>query len=82
VRQIARANTLSTVRQLDSAPKGILLRFLYDSNLIVNRGEGEAVVPIHPTIILLEGADLSGTNLNGAILSQANVYTTSSTLTC
>jgi hypothetical protein len=80
VRQIARANTLSTVRQLDSAREGILLRFLYDSNLIVNRGEGESVVPIHPTIILLEGADLSGANLNDAILSHANVYTTSSTL--
>src|SRR5919106_668649 len=34
VRQIARASTLSALRQLDGERKGLLVRFLYESNLI------------------------------------------------
>ena len=34
VREIARATSLNTLRQLDSARKGLLITFLYDSGLV------------------------------------------------
>ena len=76
VRQIARSNTLSAVRQLDNARKGILLGFLYESNLIgtlIEKGD-EATEPI----VLLSGgdlrnADLSGDDLRGAYLVKADL---------
>ena len=74
-RTIARARTLSTLRELDSNRKVLLIKFLYEANLIS--------LPIERTIVLLEGADLSGVslvkanfqraNLSGANLSGANL---------
>lgn len=62
VRQIARSNTLTAVRQLDDARKGLLLRFLFESKLIVEN-----------PIILLNGADLSKADLRGADLRGADL---------
>jgi Pentapeptide repeats (8 copies) len=68
VRRIARSSTLTAVRQLDGDRKGILLQFLYESDLI--RGFG-------PIISLrradLRDASLSGVNLSGADLSDADL---------
>jgi hypothetical protein len=68
VRRIARSSTLTAVRQLDGDRKGILLQFLYESNLI--RG-------FDPIISLrradLRDASLSGVNLSGADLSDADL---------
>jgi len=70
VRQIARSNTLSAVRQLDGDRKGVLLGFLYESDLI---GGFEDDIRQQEAIILLNDADLSGADLNGALLLGANL---------
>lgn len=67
VRDIARARTLTVLRGLDGPHKGILVRFLYEADLIKSRA-----------IIDLSGADLSGAhlkkaNLNDACLGQADL---------
>jgi len=56
---LARALTLTTLRQLDGARKGTLLRFLYDAGLIKKED---------PII------ELSGADLNGAELSRADLH--------
>jgi pentapeptide repeat protein len=61
VRRIARSSTLTAIRQLDGDRKGILLQFLYESNLIQRRG--------FAPIISLRRADLRDANLRGARLS-------------
>jgi hypothetical protein len=63
VRAVARARTLTTLRQLDGTRKGTLLRFLYEADLI-NRDNA---------VIRFEAADLSGADLNGASLSGADL---------
>ncbi len=62
VRDIARARTLTVLRGLDGPHKGILLRFLYETELIKNK-----------TTIDLSGADLSGAHLNTADLIEADL---------
>ncbi len=64
-RTIARARTLSTLRELDSNRKVLLIKFLYEANLIL--------VPTDRTLVLLEGADLSGISLVKANLQRANL---------
>jgi uncharacterized protein YjbI with pentapeptide repeats len=64
VRDIARARTLTVLRVLDGARKGILLRFLRESDLIL-RGERD---------IDLRGADLRGADLRGADLRRADLF--------
>jgi hypothetical protein len=56
VTQVARANTVSVIRRLDSGRRGILLRCLFDSNLL-NTG----------SVTLLRRANLSGANLIRAV---------------
>ncbi len=63
VRAVARARTLTTLRQLAGSRKGTLLRFLYEADLIERDG----------AIIGLKAADLSGADLRGADLSGANL---------
>jgi hypothetical protein len=65
VRDIARSSTLAAVRQLDGERKGILLEFLFESNLVISSS-------IDP-IILLEDADLRDANLSSADLSGADL---------
>jgi uncharacterized protein YjbI with pentapeptide repeats len=79
VRSIARSSTLAAVRQLDADRKGILLQFLYESNLIgtdIVPPDSEAAIdlgsePAIDPIIYLFGADLSSANLSDANLSHA-----------
>jgi hypothetical protein len=72
VRQIARASTLSAVRQLDSERKGLLVRFIYESKLIAKPTQGLSGALANP-IILLNEADLSSANLRGANLHDADL---------
>jgi uncharacterized protein YjbI with pentapeptide repeats len=62
VRDIARARTLTVLRGLEGAHKGILVRFLYEADLITERD-----------IIELSGADLSGAHLKKAVLNKARL---------
>jgi uncharacterized protein YjbI with pentapeptide repeats len=77
VRSIARSMTLTAARQLDGNRKGILLRFLHESNLIAAgesfREAGASFFEIDVAIISLSGADLSYADLSGADLSGADL---------
>lgn len=83
VRSIARARTLTVLDNLNSVRKGLVLRFLHESNLISGR---RPVIDLNRadlseadlTALSLSGAHLAGTNLSrsklkGADLSQANL---------
>ena len=63
VRQLARARTFAALRELDGKRKGLLLRFLHESNLILK----------HRASIDLQGADFRGADLNGAILDSVSL---------
>ena len=75
VRSIARTRTLTVLRGLDGERKGLLLRFLYESELIgrynpiMNEKTGE--LENTERIILLEGADLKNAILRGVALQGA-----------
>jgi len=74
VREIARALTITVVRQLDGVRKGILLKFLYDTNLITDSANQITLlseVDLNSTV--LRDADLSGAILSDANLSEANL---------
>jgi uncharacterized protein YjbI with pentapeptide repeats len=58
VRAVARARTLTALRELDEVRQGTLLRFLYETRLI-DKDKG---------VIDLRDADVSGVNLSGVIL--------------
>jgi len=64
VRNIARVRTLTTLRQLDGARKGILLLFLHEADLISSPNP----------VILLAGDDLHGAVLHGADLGRADLH--------
>jgi hypothetical protein len=68
VRAVARARTLTALRQLDGARKGTLLRFLYEADLINKDG---AIIGLH--LADLSGARLSGADLHMADLSGTNL---------
>lgn len=63
VRTIARAKTLSIMRTLDDTRRGPVIKFLYESKLIM----------IDEAIIHLNEADLRGANLSGANLGRINL---------
>src|SRR6266699_98586 len=65
VRVVARAEVLSTLRQLDGGRKETLMRFLSEAGLITRSRNG--------VIIDLAGADLAGANLTHAHLGGANL---------
>ena len=69
VRQLARVQTLITLRRLDADRNIILLRFLQNADLI----------GMQDSIIDLSGANLSGANLSGANLSGMNLADTNLT---
>jgi uncharacterized protein YjbI with pentapeptide repeats len=74
IRAIARARTLTVLRQLDSMRKGILLEFLYESNLILpNRAKLDRTGIVDLSGADLSGAYLTGANLNGAVLDNVNL---------
>jgi len=66
VASIARARTLATLRSIDGAHKGVLLRFLQESQLIHETG----------AVIDLTGADLEEAQLMQANLAQADLRET------
>lgn len=66
VRAIARARTLTVLRGLDGFRKGMVLRFLYESNLLIKED-------INQTIVSLSGADFRGAELRKANLSEAHL---------
>ena len=69
---LARERTLIALQRLDSQRKGVLVQFLYDSNLI---GYSDPFGQnIHPPIIILFGADLTRANLTNAHLSGADLF--------
>jgi uncharacterized protein YjbI with pentapeptide repeats len=77
-RTVARARTLTVLRGLDAPRKGILLRFLHESNLI---RKGNRVIDLFGADLSdadlsqadLRGADLRGVNLFNANLSEADL---------
>jgi hypothetical protein len=62
VRTIARTHTLTLLRRLDPERKGIVLQFLYDSNLILKS-----------MVIWMASADLRDADLREAYLRNANL---------
>jgi hypothetical protein len=78
VRSIARSSTLTTLRQLDSERKGILLQFLSESNLIIRPSmDIDLIISLSSADLSnanLRGADLSGAYLNRAFLTDANLF--------
>ena len=82
VRQVAEAQTLAALQNLNAARKGILVKFLYESHLIgyydfTNKSLQRPIIVL--TSANLSGADLSGTSpfnnttLSGADLSGADL---------
>jgi Pentapeptide repeats (8 copies) len=76
VRQVAQAQTLMALENLNPARKRAIVKFLYESGLILS----DPTSKTHSIITLnsadLSGADLSGVNLSGADLSGANLNDT------
>jgi uncharacterized protein YjbI with pentapeptide repeats len=72
---LARARTLTALQGLDPQRKGVLVQFLYEANLIGYYSD-QFGQNIHPPVILLFGANLTGANLAGAPLSGADLIDT------
>jgi uncharacterized protein YjbI with pentapeptide repeats len=77
VRDVARVRTLETLFRLDPGRREAVLGFLYEAGLIgvsIERREGmlKTYNPI-PTIVYLNGADLTKANLIGHILVRADL---------
>jgi hypothetical protein len=70
---IARARTLSVLRGLDSARKGMLVRFIYEAELIQVSDSNTGVSVIDLTGADLVEADLRSANLRGANLALAKL---------
>jgi len=71
VRDVARSRTLLALRRLDGRRKGLLLRFLRESELVI---KGEEIVRLYKADLrraILTQADLRGVGLNGADLRKA-----------
>jgi len=76
VRSVARARTLSVFRILDGERKGQVLKFLYESALIIGNNP---VIPLEDadlTMINLRKASLDGINLHRTYLHKAHLVMT------
>ncbi|MGQ9599072.1 MAG: pentapeptide repeat-containing protein [Anaerolineae bacterium] len=83
VREVARAQVLTALRQLDGKRRGILLQFLYESGLIekgdpfVDLATASLQEAYLPMAVLnraeLRGVNLRGANLQGAHLNEADL---------
>ena len=80
IRDVARARTLETLFRLDPGRREAVLGFLYEAGLIgvsIERDEeGQKIYNPIPTIIYLDVADLTKTNLIGHILVRADLSNT------
>jgi uncharacterized protein YjbI with pentapeptide repeats len=83
VRVVAQARTFAALRQLDGERKGLLLQFLYESDLIGKPAESEdddqrgAIIDLQGADLCnadLAGADLRGADLRGADLFGAKLF--------
>src|SRR5215472_5079751 len=84
IRQVAREQTLTTLRRLNAQHNGIVLQFLHDAHLIGMQGAAidlsnadlsyDDLSGAHLTSIDLSGADLSHADLSHADLSGATMY--------
>ena len=72
-RTIARARTLSALRELDSFRKGLLIQFLAEAKLIAQEQRVISLVDADLTFADLRGARLSGADLRGAFLRGADL---------
>lgn len=71
--ELAQTRTLSTLRSLDGARKGIVIRFLADTNLITGVDDpGE--LALGGGRLFLVGADLRGADLRAASLCRLELY--------
>jgi len=68
---IAQAQTLTTLRQMDSQGKRTVVLFLLDARLIQAPAGSEPVIDLAEAN--LSNADLSGANVDGADLTSANL---------
>ncbi len=83
VRQVARIETLTALERLDSHRKGILLKFLYQANLITFPTQGiPSLVGLPGSIIDMSQADLSMANLGSEDLDNVNIYAGSQEVNC
>src|SRR5215472_15530772 len=78
VRELARARTVTALRNLDPFRKGVLVQFLYESGLIKNDNpvvdlSGADLSNADLSRVTLSNAHLSGAYLSGANLSEANL---------
>ena len=73
VRSLARARTLAALQNLNPTRRGILLRFIYESGLILEPQPGDKV---QNPIIDLAQADLQGIDLSYTDLRDANLQYT------
>ena len=75
--QVARARTLTVLRNLDGKRKGIVLQFLHDAGLLGTASGAMAIVNLNGAdltqVNLSERANLSGANLSKADLSGADL---------
>jgi uncharacterized protein YjbI with pentapeptide repeats len=70
VQELARARTLTALQGLDPHRKGVLLKFLFEANLIGYFDS--STQKIHPPIIILSSADLTQTDLTSADLAHTS----------
>ncbi len=77
VRTIARARTLTVLLQLDGVRKGSLIRFLWESELILGPGPvillGDAILRGSKGEIVMGQADLTDAQLNRVFLTEVNL---------
>lgn len=73
VQAVARARTVTTLRRLDGARNGFLLRFLRESRLMEAHNVSIDLSRADISGADLGGADLHGANLSGVDLSRANL---------
>jgi len=75
-RDVARAQTLTVLRGLDGVRKGIVLRFLYESELIKRIGDKPPVINLHTAdlrSVVLKNTDLSFIDLSGSDMREAEM---------
>ncbi len=74
-REVARVETLAALHQLDKERRGVLVRFLYEADLI-NMDTGHVVVSLSGAVlsdVVLNSAALTDADLNSTVLTDADL---------